>query len=279
MVMKALVLTEKSVSVMGHSLLGIPADPLVFVRADHSSLEWERRTFGRVDFRKRLRQVSLEAPNGKTFPVFEHVGPLAAIGLRGVTMKTGRVVPHISRTSDVWNALKPHVQPSDFELTPVTPRETLRYFCGSDRYIEFGPTNDGLLTIQVEVSYPDILNGRYYWDQYVFPDTALLERVFAARTLGLLRPPFQFLEPLVSRATFFPVVRDAVWKRMYERYEQRALLREICDHRVQDILGALSLATHGRHYPCGKIRSHKGGHDCDLPLVRELRRPGMLVPL
>jgi hypothetical protein len=133
------------------------------------------------------------------------------------------------------------------------------------------PSDEGALKLTVHVNYPDIGEHTEY---YRFPDLALVERVFSAYTLG--RTAF---EPLVRRLQFLPIVRDANWAGAFPISERKNLLRHICDHRAQDILGALSAVVPPGGYLSAEILSFCGGHECDEKGVRLLRAPSALVQI
>jgi hypothetical protein len=272
--MRALALNIPRVATGAHSLTGLSSGCITFNRADHNEWAWNGTPLFRISAERKLRQITLRDGELR-FPVFEHVGALMATGLRGISLEITPTAPYFSHAGELWGVLKKHAVATDVEITPVTPQRELRHSCGNGRFIQFSPSETGTLEIEVRVAYPDILEGREHVERYVFPNQELLERVLAAPTLGRL--PW-YVEPIVSRLTSLPSVNKVLWKRHYQGPEnQRELLRMICDHRVLDILGALSLVTRGAHYLSGRILSVKGGHACDIKLVTELREPGIFI--
>ena len=269
--MRALKLTE-TVNVEGRTKTGLLRADLTIRPSLHDGWRWNGNDVSRVRAERRFREVCLEDGPAR-FRMFEHVGALFATGLTGIELVPSVRAPRFSRTLELWEKLKPKVVETDQELTFWSTNDLVAAHCGeagSGRYITIQPNYDGKLHIKVCIDYPDI--GVCEQD-YCFPDMELLERVFAARTLG--RWP---LEAVVRHLTILPVVRDANWAGAFRGETEKArLLRLICDHRALDILGALCLLVPSGGYLSANVTSVRGGHECDVKVVNAIRAAHTLV--
>src|SRR3989338_8503885 len=209
---------------------------------------------------------------------FEHIGALRFIGLSGVMMESSPWPPYFGRTHELWEALKPNCVESGESIRWVTPQTSATwsyaqtYHDLQSRFTEITPSEEKKLRITITIDYPRL--GEYE-KTYTIPDIELLEEIFQAHSQGWPSWPHK-PSKLFAAVPFRPSHECITWPQEYPR---RKALRLFAEHRLLDLLGALSVLLPPHGMLAGNIRSMCSGHKADYEVVQHIHTKGGLVPL
>ena len=113
------------------------------------------------------------------------------------------------------------------------------------------------LVVKVEISYKGLGDTKL---EYEFPkDLISLQEIFEAKTQGWPMWRYHFCRFFLAKLGW-PHLNAITWPQQFSREDA---LRQFALHRVGDLLGALSLASHDALPSC-VVTSRFAGHEADL---------------
>ncbi len=206
----------------------------------------------------------------------EHLlGMLYAVGLDKVMIELPKPRLPYSRGAKIyWDALKKNVVGSGYHHL-CTPRQNVTVENKRGGKIEFTPGVPGCekLTYEIFVSYPELgemtLTG-------VVGDANDFAELFSARSYMRTRA-HRFLAQTASEFLNWPHTDIAVYKESDSEEARQAVLRELCFHRLLDLLGALMHVCPKGNRIVGHMKTRFTGHEGDVELVQKMRPMGFLV--
>ncbi len=205
---------------------------------------------------------------GRALPVWEHIGVLAFTGLTGVVVRSSWHPPHFGRVSEFWEALKPHLVETAADATWCRPERRVSWrYPNRDGYTEFAPHPDPCersLIVRIVSDYRGI--GKLE-REFVFPrDVELLLEAF---TIYSPAYPATWKWPIAKLAARlgWPHLHKMVWPHLQSN---EATIVLYFYHRLVDLLGAFSLASH-THLPSGILTSVRAGLEADLRVLQMAR--------
>ncbi len=215
------------------------------------------------------RGVALAAHSHRLLE-FEHLGALRHLGLRGISLYGKGWPPHYGRAFDVWEALQPACYTVQDPVPWVTVREPVHWTYPGQRgdgigYTEIRPWHEPKLIVHVEISYAGL--GTYSCT-YRFPDDALLYSMWSAWTQGW---PTWLRHGAALLDRFGWPHRHTIQWAVGQREQ---VLEQFALHRVQDLLGVLSVLCETGLF-AGIVTSRCSGHLADVQAVRAAK----LVPI
>ena len=272
---------EKTVHIAGHDYFGRTAS-ITFMPIDAPGWYWKMPDGSAIEIepsmlRHNSRRLTLVHDNTK-MEIFEHVGALRFMGLSGVLIESSPWPPYFGRTHELWQALKPQCKETDEPIRWVTPRahtfwsypQTHRNL--KCRFTEMWPNKTKRLKITIEIDYADLVKDEKVYD---IPNKELLEQILQAHSQGWpswLHGPSTLLEWFPFR----PRHECITWP---QEHPQKKTLRLFAEHRLLDLLGALSVLLPADTMLSGNIRSVCSGHEADYHVVEQIREKGGLVPI
>jgi hypothetical protein len=218
----------------------------------------------------RMRRVQL-AHQDATFEIYEHLGCLQYTGLKSVavTLEKGwprGFPPYHGRAWEVWEKVYPHCISLDQPLPRYTVGREVHWDYPRNRrsqhsFIHLEPNNTGRLIVNIRVKYPGYGEKEKTFN---LPDMNLLETAFKARTQGWppAWKPFSRLGSLLGLWRNHPLIR---WPR---GKNDPSLLDDFILHRLQDILGTLSMLCRDGLFGA-TVTSRYAGHEADLAAAQE----------
>jgi hypothetical protein len=199
--------------------------------------------------------------------VWEHIAPLIATGLDGVIVQSTPDPPYFGRTSELWEALKPHCEPGTYKRErswyTTTKRHIIEHNHVPGGFLQFDPYDGNeapALRISATVRYKNV--GAANYKLKVPGDN--LDAVFAASTQGaspplpqwLLKPLWRHYDKVVWRNSIpFPELVAARW----------------AAHRCLDALGMM-MSIQGEARLAGTLYSFGAGHAEDFKIAELIYR-------
>ncbi len=220
----------------------------------------------------RTRQIELDNSDCRgRLKVYEHLGCLRWRRLFGVHLEGTGWGPYYGRAAEVWDQLVGCCEERQTEVplymvprTVYCPYPRLRR-PGVPACLRIGPPlAKSRLTIDLEIDYPGLgkKQGSFSFD-FGSADDELLDRVFQARTQGW--PSKLYPLSLTAGLLGWPTHPKIWWPQEHGVAET---LDNFLYHRLQDLLGALSLLCRDGLF-IGHVESVCAGHWADLEAVKE----------
>lgn len=205
------------------------------------------------------RGVSLSIER-KSLQEFEHYGVLRYFGLQGVLIIGSGWPPHFGRALDVWAVIQPMCEVVNEPLSYVTVKDYVHWNYETEihRYTSIQPINEPLLVVKLYIEYVGI--GALS-RTYTFPNDVLLGNVLTAYTQGW--PRWLRYGAIVLDKCGWPHYKTVQWAEGKEEY----ILDQFALHRLQDLLGVLSVLCRGGMFT-GIVTSHCSGHLADINVVK-----------
>lgn len=259
------------VCVQGRCYRGLPSE-VRFIDSPRSGWFWRPRNVSRalpVDagcarYYKPFGFLYLRHGFGRSLPVWEHIGVLAWTGLTGVIVESTWHPPHFGRVSEFWQALRPRLAESSRDMAWCRPEKAVIWRYPARRgYTEFMPHADPKerrLIVRIRAEYKGI---------------GSLEREFEfPRDVETLISAFDIHSPAYPSTwkwRFGRVATRCGWPHLYRmvwphHQSNEITLGHFVHHRLVDLLGACSLASH-RYLPSGILISHCAGLEADLQVI------------
>lgn len=208
---------------------------------------------------RKWRRLAL-THKGAELNVFEHLGALRFTGLDNVLIVSAtNWLPHDGSAAIFWDACKPHVRSAGTLVgQQMTPQQRFE----GDRSLRYSHYCGEVLVVHVAVDYPSLGQGKAYG---AFPSIAEFESIASVRTQGW--PRWSRNAAIVAGWCGWPHRHNSVWPQEHPAADTS---RHFAQHRMIDLLGALSVACPPGGMMTGAIRSRCAGHALDAAFVRQL---------
>jgi len=275
--MKALHLS-KPVAICGPNYFG-PSSTITFSPHKESGWWWRMHDGSLVAIDYKIaslnkRRITLESPRQR-LEVWEHIGCLRFVGLDAIVIESDTWPPHFGHAGGLWEQLKPHVDEAGYHVPlcgVATDVACMEHSATQNKSVTWCTvSNAHQLTIEVYINYKGLGEYRHNFTVNLNGDT---ERVFDQ----ILHAPSQgwpmWLRPIqqtLNLAGLGPVWESVNWPQ--DCTSTSTALHLFALHRIQDILGAMSLVD-AKRLPTGQVTSHCAGHRHDLAMIMNLSDPG-----
>ncbi|MES2215932.1 MAG: UDP-3-O-acyl-N-acetylglucosamine deacetylase [Patescibacteria group bacterium] len=219
------------------------------------------------------RRMCLSSHNSK-IEVFEHIGCLQFMGLKGVELEVKDgfpkgFPPYHGRAHELWEAIKPHCVDLPSTLPAYTPSQRASWYYPETRngeyaYTRIEPNETGKLILKISVNYKGLGQRKRTFD---LPNSQLLEEIFKARTQGY---PL-WLKKFSRTGSFLGIWKNHDRIHWPEGENDSSALDGFILHRAQDLLGTLSLLCKDGLLSA-TVTSNNSGHEADVMAVQEAYR-------
>ena len=192
--------------------------------------------------------------------VWEHIAALMYTGLTGVIVEGSSHPPYHGRVRELWDTVRPHLIETGEEVEWCRPvREVEWRYPKRNGFTRIVPHDDKIkrtLDVTIHIDYPGI--GSVTKD-FSFPsEWSTLEDAFSVYAQGF--PRWKRPVALLLSEFGWPHACSLTWPHEQSREETTDLFLR---HRLVDLLGGLSLASHNRLL-AGRVISVRSGHLADL---------------
>lgn len=197
--------------------------------------------------------------------VWEHIAAMMYSGLTGVIVEGSPHPPYHGRVSELWDALCPNIIDTGDEVAWCRPvqRTEWRYpeqRAGFTRIEPHADPQNHSLDITIKIDYPGI--GAVTKD-FSFPAAwPVLQEAFRVHAQGYSRR--KWWAACFLSMFGWPHINSICWPHEQSKEETTDLFLR---HRLVDLLGGVSLASHDRLI-AGRITSVCSGHLADLEVLR-----------
>ncbi len=205
----------------------------------------------------------------KRIKIVDHLLAIRLLGLDRVRLSfpIDNLVPFWGTGSPYISAVEHRLKPNGTLRRCTLNRTAVLHIAGRGR-LEFVPSLEGSLEIEVEIDYPK--EPRIGRGSYTFSVTPENLKDFAeSRALGHL-PAFKHVSLILSGLRW-PHQGQWVYAGNVSPEEIRVSLAK---HRVWDLLGALAVAIPAGSFPEGRIRTFIAGHQEDVDLIGHIEGIG-----
>jgi hypothetical protein len=200
---------------------------------------------------------------------WEHIGMLRFLGIDGVCVEikyNESWPPYLGGAGSYYELISKHLKLTGDHLPQIKGSTNVLYKYKSglkryESYIENGETNILELDVFTEWHPFPIYNRMMVINEITQP--FLLENVINSKPQGYPNSRF-YLSKFISLFGW-PNHNYIAWQKDFETDKDVAYAFWL--HRVQDLLGGLSLASHTA-LPTGLVVSYNGGHEGDLYVVK-----------
>ena len=204
----------------------------------------------------------------RALPVWEHIGALAWTGLSGVIVESTWHPPHFGRVKEFWEALRPNLVASTEDVSWCRPERTVVWrYPKRDGFTQLDPhldVREKSLKVRLVSDYKGCggLEG-----EFSFPaDIDVLLRAFDAYSPAY-PPKWKWRIATAASWLGWPHRHRMTWP---HKQPDAATIELFLLHRLADLVGAFSLASH-RHLPSGVLTSYCSGFEADIEVLRLAR--------